>query len=890
MIVSDLLRRGIKLYPDRVALRFEGQDFSYAKLNQRVNRLANSMLRLGLRKGDRIAILAQNCSQYVETYLGSARIGVVPIPLNARLKGDELKYIINNGEARALLVGTGFLELIASIREGLPLVEHYICLGQHAPDFENYESLLVNAPSEDPVVRLSDSDVVCQIYTSGTTGLPKGAMLTHRNVLSNAVSCCLEQDIAPRDNFLMVLPLYHIAGYTLTLSTLLVGGRLIIHPTFSPPDALRSIAEDRITHAALVPVMINFLLRVPDVGEYDFSSLKNIVYGAAPITPSLLKQAMGIFKCGFIQGYGLTEAAAFVTLLKSDDHVVEGSAEQVKRLSSIGQEIIGTEVRVVNEQGEEVQAGEVGEIIARGDNIMHGYWRMPEETAETLRDGWLHTGDLATVDEAGYIAGACAIIVEDIIQWRKIQEVREQLPGLRCIIAIEPVAGALPLADILAASATPPALSLNPDDPATFIYTSGTTGPPKGAILTHRNITFIGDSIRQLFGSQVHPDRDLNLLVLPLAHLFPRVAALFHPVFSGIPVAYGSTETLAQDLVAFSPTYFIAVPRIFEKMYQRIVAAVESGPPLRRRIFYWAADVGRRVSQHRQAKRPLPLLLRLQHRLAQRLVYARMRARMGGRLRFVLSGGAPLARHIAEFLDAMGLLVLEFYGLTESVGGTVTTFDDYRFGTVGKPMPGFEIRMAEDGEILIRGNNIAGYHNNPAATAELIDAEGWLHSGDIGIVDDAGYLRIIDRKKDLIITSGGKNIAPQNIENLLKADPLISQAMLYGDRRKYIVALITLNADEALAFANERGLSTGAINCTPELLRHPAMKARVERTVQAVNAQLAPFEQIKYFTILDHDLTLEDGSLTPTLKIKRKVVMERYRALLDALYPPEDRV
>jgi len=403
MIVGDLLRRGNKLYPERVALRYQGRDFSYAELDQRVNRLANSMLRLGLRKGDRIAVLAQNSNQYVEAYLGSARIGVVTIPLNARLKGGELTYIINNGEAKALLIGPEFLELIASIREGLPLVKHYVCLGQPVPGFENYESLLADASSEAPVVRNTDSDVVCQIYTSGTTGLPKGAMLTHRNVLSNAVSCCLEQDIKPRDNYLMVLPLYHIAGYTLTLSTLLMGGMLTIHPAFNPPDVLHSIAGDRTTHAALVPVMINFLLRVPNLDQYDFSSLKYVVYGAAPITPSLLEQAMGVFRCGFIQGYGLTEAAAFVTLLRPEDHVVGGSPEQVKRLSSIGQEILGTEVRVVNEQGEEVQAGEVGEIIARGDNIMQGYWKMPEATAETLRDGWLHTGDLATVDEAGYI-------------------------------------------------------------------------------------------------------------------------------------------------------------------------------------------------------------------------------------------------------------------------------------------------------------------------------------------------------------------------------------------------------------------------------------------------------------------------------------------------------
>ncbi len=403
MIVSDLLRRGSKLYPDRVAIRYQGRDWSYAELDQRVNRLANSMAQLGLRQGDRIAILAPNCNQYVEVYLASARIGIITIPLNARLKGGELKYIINNGEAKALLISPDFLELIASIKAELPPVKRYICIGPQVADLENYESLLAKASAEEPAAQPTDSDVVIQLYTSGTTGLPKGAMLTHRNVLSNAVSCCLEQEIRPRDNYLMVLPLYHVAGYTLTLSTLLMGGMLTIHPAFSPPDVFRSIAQDRITHAALVPVMINFLLRVPNLEQYDLSSLRYIVYGAAPIAPSFLKQVMQIFKCNFIQGYGLTEAAAFVSLLRAEDHVIEGTPQQIKRLSSIGREIIGTEVKVVNERGEKVATGEVGEIVARGDNIMQGYWKMPKETTETLHEGWLHTGDLATVDEAGYI-------------------------------------------------------------------------------------------------------------------------------------------------------------------------------------------------------------------------------------------------------------------------------------------------------------------------------------------------------------------------------------------------------------------------------------------------------------------------------------------------------
>ncbi len=403
MIVNDLLRRGAKLHPDRTAIRCGGRDWSYAELNARVNRLAGGLWRRGLRKGDRIAILAASCTQYVETYLASARIGVVTIPLNARLKGDELSYIIDHGEAKALLVGAEFVELIASIRAGLLQVRHFVCIGAPAAGWDGWDSLLDGPGVSEPAVQVAESDALIQLYTSGTTGTPKGAVLTHRNVLTNALGCCLEQDIRPRDNWLMVLPLYHVAGFTLCVSALLMGGMVTIHPAFQPADVVRSIAQDRITHVALVPVMMSFLLRVPDLAQADFSSLRCVVYGAAPIAPHVLEQLMRVLGCNFIQGYGLTEAAAFVSLLRAEDHVADGSPEQIRRLASIGREIIGAEVKVVDEHGADVAPGAVGEIVVRGDNVMHGYWKMPDETAEALRDGWLHTGDLATVDDAGYI-------------------------------------------------------------------------------------------------------------------------------------------------------------------------------------------------------------------------------------------------------------------------------------------------------------------------------------------------------------------------------------------------------------------------------------------------------------------------------------------------------
>jgi len=313
------------------------------------------------------------------------------------------------------------------------------------------------------------------------------------------------------------------------------------------------------------------------------------------------------------------------------------------------------------------------------------------------------------------------------------------------------------------------------------------------------------------------------------------------------------------------------------------MARAEGGSPVKRKIFTWAVSVGKEVSRLTQAHRPVPAALALKYKLAEKLVFSKMHAALGGRLRFAVSGGAPLSREIAEFFHAAGILILEGYGLTETCPVLTNNREDaYKFGSVGKPMPGVEVKIAADGEILGRGGNIAkGYFKKPDATREVFLEDGWFATGDIGRFDDDGFLFITDRKKDLIVTAGGMNIAPQNIENLLKGDPFISQVMVHGDRRPYPVALITLNPEELAKFAREQGIMAGDPSV---LVKHPMVIERVQRTVDHKNSELQSYAKIKKFMILAEDFTVENGALTPTLKVKRKVIIERHRPALDALY------
>jgi len=435
------------------------------------------------------------------------------------------------------------------------------------------------------------------------------------------------------------------------------------------------------------------------------------------------------------------------------------------------------------------------------------------------------------------------------------------------------------------ASAHPDALArrteeITPGDDLTLIYTSGTTGPPKGVVTRHSNYVFIVTSALEAVTVRRN---ELFLQFLPLAHSLGRLEHFLTFDAMAVSAFARDIQTVGEDLALVRPEIMVSVPRLYEKFYARVLAKVEEDGGLKQAIFEWALGVGREVSRRRQRKEPVEGLLALRLSVAERLVFRKIRERMGGRFRFAISGGAPLSPEIAEFLHALGVLILEGYGLTEdSTVTAVNRYENYKFGTVGKALPGTEIRIAPDGEILVRGPHVfKEYFRDPEATREEVDAEGWLHTGDIGELDSEGFLRITDRKKDIIVTSGGKNVAPQNIENLLKNDKFVSQAFVYGDRRKYLTALITLSAEEVGKWAEQNGIPEKDLVL---LAKNPRVEAMMRGRVDEINRQLASFEQVKKYVLLGTDFTQETGELTPTLKVKRKVVIQKYGSLLDALY------
>jgi long-chain acyl-CoA synthetase len=491
---------------------------------------------------------------------------------------------------------------------------------------------------------------------------------------------------------------------------------------------------------------------------------------------------------------------------------------------------------------------------------------------------------------------ARTLIVEDSGQLAKALEVRGKMDGLEQIVVMqggdegqEPFilpwdglrlrgrAEASRLRSVLADRLA----AIRAEDPATIVYTSGTTGPPKGVIQTHANHLAALTASAQT--TPLKPG-DIHLLFLPLAHSFSRLDA-FSGVHCGLTTAFAEgLGKVADNLREVQPHFICGVPRIFEKVYAKILADVEASSAFRRKVFSWGQTVGREVSKCREARQPLPVGLRLKHWLTRTLVFSKLRQALGGRLRFAVSGGGPLSREIAEFFHAIGLPILEGYGLTETCPIlTFSRLDHFKFGSVGQALPGVELRIAPDGEILARGPNIAtrGYLKKPEATAEAFDPDGWFRTGDIGRIDEEGFLFITDRKKDLIVTAGGMNIAPQHIENLLKGDPFLSQVVVYGDRRPYPVALITVNAEELKQVARQQGIP---LVDYPELTKHPKVVARVGRIIEEKNAQLASYAKIKRFAVLPVDFSPEGGELTATLKLKRKAVVEKYQDVLESLY------
>jgi long-chain acyl-CoA synthetase len=472
----------------------------------------------------------------------------------------------------------------------------------------------------------------------------------------------------------------------------------------------------------------------------------------------------------------------------------------------------------------------------------------------------------SSAKECEYILGHCEAVLafaEDEEQTRKLVSIRGTLPSLREIIPFDWLEK-LEADGRLARHLQPE--PVGEDDLATLIYTSGTTGPPKGCMLTHRNL--VTAAIRVVEG--MHQTGDVVLLFLPLAHSYGRLA---HQAAShrGATVALvADVARVPEALAAVRPTVLPAVPRVYEKVHANTLGEIERAGGLQRRIGLWALGVGARTSRARREGSRVGGMLALQQRIADRLVFGKVRERLGGRLRVGVSGAAPLSTEVIEFFHALGVPVIEGYGLTETASSaTVNEPGDFRIGTVGRPVEGAEVRLAEDGEILIRSDSVfAGYYKEPDATAEALTGDGWLHTGDVGEIDDEGFLRITDRKKDLIITAGGKNIAPQNLENALKASRFVSQALVVGDRRPYVTALVTLDEAELAPGGQE-----------PREL--------VQALVDDVNRDRTRVEQIKRFAILPRDFSLEEGEVTPTLKLRRRVIHEHFADEIEGLYVSE---
>ena len=492
--------------------------------------------------------------------------------------------------------------------------------------------------------------------------------------------------------------------------------------------------------------------------------------------------------------------------------------------------------------------------------------------------------------DAGYILGhseSVGVLCEDETQRAKVESVRGDAAKLRHVLTYAD------LDDLAArgrayAAEHPNALReagerIEENDLFTYIYTSGTTGPPKGCMISHRNyyaMVAVVDDLPSFTGPE-----DTMLLYLPLAHNFGRLMHL-SGAYVGYAIAFlPDPLQAAAALPAVKPTVFPSVPRVYEKIHTAVVAKFDAETGVKRKLVDWALGVGGRVSELRRAGQPVPATLMVQHRIADRLVYAKVKERLGGRLRLAISGGAPLSAEIAEFFHAIDILLVEGYGLTEcTTAASTNTHEAFRFGTVGRALPGTELKVAEDGELLIKSETVfQGYYKDPEATAEVLDADGWLRSGDIAEIDADGFVTITDRKKDIIVTAGGKNVAPQNLENDLKTSKYISQAMVVGDRQPYIAALVTLDPEALPAWAAERGLPTDMAS----LSRSDEARQLVQEVVDGVNAERSRYEQIKRFVILPRDFTMDDDELTPTLKLKRRVVASHFGPELGELYEGE---
>lgn len=504
----------------------------------------------------------------------------------------------------------------------------------------------------------------------------------------------------------------------------------------------------------------------------------------------------------------------------------------------------------------------------------------------------------STPEEVRYIvndSGARFVIAESDKQVAKLQAKRAELPNLVAVIVMDGTASAdgwvLTLAELEKRGAAWDtsnrgeydriADAVGSEQLATLIYTSGTTGNPKGVILTHDCWVFEGEAIDSI---GILSPADKQYLFLPLAHSFGKVLECAQLRIGFATAIDGDIDTLVANLAVQQPTFMGAVPRIFEKVYNKIVGGAKEKGGVSLKIFTWAVGVGREVSQLRQKGQEPSGLLSLKLALADKLVFTKIRAVFGGKIRFFISGAAPLSREIAEFFHGAGILITEGYGLTEtSAASFVNRPDAFRFGTVGAPLPGVEVDFLEDGEILIKGRGVMrGYYNLPEQTAETLDSRGFLHTGDIGHMEEGGFLKITDRKKDLIKTSGGKYVAPQELEGRLKMkSTLISQVIVHGNNRNFCSALVSINPDAAPGWARSNGLASDKYD---DILKDEKAKAEIARAIEELNKELPSFSTIKKHYILPKDLNQDDGDLTPSLKVKRKAVEAKYKSILDGFY------
>jgi long-chain acyl-CoA synthetase len=483
-------------------------------------------------------------------------------------------------------------------------------------------------------------------------------------------------------------------------------------------------------------------------------------------------------------------------------------------------------------------------------------------------------------------AEARAIFCEDGEQVAKIAHIRDECPALEHVIVLTGDApGAITLDELRVRGAATPAgevddrvAAVEPETIATLVYTSGTTGPPKGCMLTHENWT----RAVEMYVRRLELSGGTFFLFLPLAHVFARIIQMV-AVDTGATLSYWQRDPqrILDDLREANPTHFPSVPRLFEKIYTAAQVGIAAQSPVKRVIFNWAIKRGAQLRRREHGHKPAGPWLRLRYRLADRLVLSKVRALFGDSLDFAISAAAPIAADVLDFFNAAGVKVLEGYGMTETTaGGAVNTLGEWRVGTIGRPLPPGELRVADDGELLWRAPYVfRGYYKDPVATAETV-VDGWLHSGDLGSVDEDGFVRITGRKKDIIITSSGKNITPTNIENALKESRWISEAVVYGDDRPYLVALITLDPDEVPALAEKLGMEPDVAAMAGD----DRGRAEIQREVDAANERFARIEQIKRFTVLPHDLTQEAGEMTPTLKVKRRVIYSKYANEIAALY------